>query len=251
MTTEPLPPPLPTTLLAEPRVVPAGAAIQWMTTGWEMFKAAPGPWVGIILIALIVTAVVSAVPIIGVLNIVLSPILMAGLAAACEAQRTGSTPRVEHLLAGFHKSAANLALVGVLYLVGVLVVGVVVGGGGFAAMLPFIAAASAGGEQFAMTPTMIAIIVLCVLLAFALFIPLGLAMGWAPPLVYLHDVGPFDALQRSLVACLRNWQALLVFMVLAIVLGSIAMIPLGLGLLVYGPVMAIAIWAGYREVFVA
>jgi len=98
---------------------------------------------------------------------------------------------------------------------------------------------------------MIGMVLLFVLIGLLLVIPLGLAMMWAPPLVFVHGVGPVEALKRSLFACLRNWLALLVMIVLVAVLGGIAMIPLGLGLLVFAPVMAIAIWAGYREVFVA
>ena len=246
-----VPPPLPTSLLVEPRVVPAGAAMQWLTTGWEMFKAAPGPWIGIVLVYVIITAVVGAMPLLGILNVVLSPILSAGVVAACESQRRGTPPSLEHLFAGFKQATGSLALVGLLYMGGLLVVTLTVGAGGMAAMLPFIIAASAGGSDFSMSPGMIGIIVLCVLLAFLLFMPLALAMIWAPPLVFVHNVGPFDALKRSLFACLRNWMALLVFFVLAMVLLVPAMIPLGLGLLVYGPVMVIALWAGYREVFVA
>ena len=246
-----LPPsPPPSALLAEPRVVPAGAPMQWITTGWEMFKAFPGPWIAIVIVYVIVTAVIGVLPVIGIVNVVVGPILAAGVVAACEAQRGGTPPRVEHLFAGFQTATANLALVGVLYLGGLLVVVLMVGGGGFAAMLPFIVAASAG-EQFSVSPGMIGMVLLFVLIGLLLVIPLGLAMMWAPPLVFVHGVGPVEALKRSLFACLRNWLALLVMIVLVAVLGGIAMIPLGLGLLVFAPVMAIAIWAGYREVFVA
>jgi uncharacterized membrane protein len=49
----------------------------------------------------------------------------------------------------------------------------------------------------------------------------------------------------------RNWLTLLIFAFIAGVLMMVAIIPLGLGLLVWGPVMIIATWASYREVFVA
>ena len=247
----PPPPPLPTTLLARPRGMPLGAGVQWISTGWEMFKAAPGPWVGILLVYIIVTGVVSLLPFLNIINVVLYPILTAGLVAACEAQRTGSAPTFEHLMVGFRKDAANLALVGVFYLIGVLLVIVVVGGGGLAAMLPFILAASWGGDQFTMTPAMIGIIAVCVVLLFFLTMPLAFTMAWAPALVSVHQMAPFEAVKRSLAAAVRNWLPLLIFATIAVVLMAVAMIPLGLGLLVWGPVMIIATWASYREVFVA
>ena len=165
-------------------MVPAGAGMQWVATGWEMFKAAPGPWVGIFLVYIIVTGVVSLLPFLGILNVVLDPILTAGLVAACEAQRTGRRRRVEHLIVGFRTGRpATWRWSGVFYLIGVLLVIVVVGGGGLAAMLPFILAASAGGDQFTMTPAMIGIIAICVVLLFGLAMPLAFAMAWAPALV--------------------------------------------------------------------
>lgn len=244
-------PPLPTALLAQPRGMPLGAGVQWISTGWEMFKAAPGPWVGILLVYIIVTGVVSLLPFLSIINVVLYPILTAGLVAACEAQRTGSSPMVEHLMVGFRKDAANLALVGVFYLIGVLLVVVLVGGGGLAAMLPFIAAASLGGEQFTMTPAMIGIIAVCVAALCVLAMPLAFTMAWAPALVSVHQMAPFEAVKRSLGAAVRNWLPLLIFAFIAVLLMVVALIPLGLGLLVWGPVMIIATWAGYREVFVA
>ena len=244
-------PPLPTTLLAQPRGMPLGAGMQWVSTGWEMFKAAPGPWVGIFLVYIIVTGVVSLLPFLNILNVVLYPILTAGLVAACEAQRTGSAPAIEHLMVGFRTDAANLALVGVFYLIGVLLVIVVVGGGGLAAMLPFILAASVGGDQFTMTPAIVGIIAICVVLLFGLTMPLAFTMAWAPALVSVHRMAPFAAMKWSLAAAVRNWLTLLVFAFIAVVLMLVAMIPLGLGLLVWAPVMIIATWASYREVFVA
>jgi uncharacterized membrane protein len=244
-------PPLPTALLAQPRGMPLGAGVQWISTGWEMFKAVPGPWVGILLVYVIVTGVVSLLPLLSIINVVLYPILAAGLVAACEAQRTGSAPAVEHLMVGFRKDAANLALVGVFYMIGVLLVVVVVGGGGLAAMLPFIVAAAVGGENFTMTPAMIGIIVVCVMLLFVLTMPLAFTMAWAPALVSVHQMKPFEAVKHSLRAAVRNWLTLLIFAFIAGVLMMVAIIPLGLGLLVWGPVMIIATWASYREVFVA
>ena len=37
-------------LLSEVRVAPAGAAMEWLSTGWAMFQEAPGTWIGIVLV---------------------------------------------------------------------------------------------------------------------------------------------------------------------------------------------------------
>jgi uncharacterized membrane protein len=129
-------------------------------------------------------------------------------------------------------------------MVGLLAVLFVMGGGA-AVMVPFLVL---GGDQAAAAAPGIVIVV--VLTALLLILPLGLTLWWSPALVAVHDVTSFEAMKRSLFACLRNWRALLVYGVLALVMCVVAIIPLGLGLIVAGPVLAISWWAGYRAIFV-
>jgi uncharacterized membrane protein len=231
----------------EPAVVSAGTAVHWFQTGWSMFQQAPGTWIAIMLVYMIILIVVSMLPIVGMLNTILAPVFSAGIILACEAQHRGSSPTVGHLFEGFKRNTGNLMLIGVLYLVGIVAVVMVLAAGGLAAALPFIAL---GGDQATGTPVAAGVVILVVLAAFVLIVPLGLCMWWSPALVVLHDVPSFEAMKRSLSACLRNWAALLVFAFLAIAVCIVAAIPAGLGLLVAGPVLAIGWWAGYRDVFV-
>jgi uncharacterized membrane protein len=60
---------------------------------------------------------------------------------------------------------------------------------------------------------------------------------------------PLDAMQSSLKACWINWAALLLFGLIMTILGVLAMIPMGLGFLVLGPVVTCAIWTAYAEIF--
>jgi uncharacterized membrane protein len=100
------------------------------------------------------------------------------------------------------------------------------------------------------TPATIGLVLLVGLGGLLLYLPLGLSVWWSPALVFLHDLSPFEAMKRSLFACVRNWRALLVFAVLALFMCLVAIIPFGLGLLIAGPVLAISWWAGYRDLFV-
>ncbi len=233
-------------LLADARVAPAGAAIEWIGTGWAMFREAPGVWIGIVLLYFFMMVAVSMAPIIGILNAALSHVLAAGVLAACEAQHRGSPPSVALLFAGFRRNTGNLVLVGVLYTIGLVMVVTVMAAGGVAAMVPLL---TLGGDQSAAAPAALGVMVLVGLGAFLLYLPLGLSVWWAPALVALHDMSPLEAMKRSLFACLRNWRALLGFGVIALVMCLIAVIPLGLGLLVAAPVLAIGWWAGYRDLF--
>ena len=234
----------PSHLLTEARVAPAGAAMEWLGTGWAMFQEAPGTWIGIVLVYFLVIVLVSILPLIGMLNAVLSPVFAAGVILACEAQHRGSTPAVTDLFRGFQRNTGNLMLIGVLYMAGLLAVFFVMGGSA-AVLVPFL---TLGGDEAAAAAP--GIVIAIVLTALLLVLPLGLTLWWSPALVAVHDITSFEAMKRSLFGCLRNWRALLVYVILAIAMCVVAIIPLGLGLFVAGPVLAISWWAGYRAIFV-
>ena len=79
---------------------------------------------------------------------------------------------------------------------------------------------------------------------------LAAALLYAIPLVMLEDhVEPFPAVKESVMGCLRNWQPLLVFGLILTVLSVLAVIPLGLGLLILGPVMAGSWYQSYKEIY--
>jgi len=234
----------PSRLLAEARVAPAGAAMEWLGTGWAMFQEAPATWIGIVLVYFLLIVLVSIVPVIGMLNAVLSPVFAAGVILACEVQHRGSTPAITDLFRGFQRNTGNLMLIGVLYMAGLLAVLFVMGGGA-AVLVPFLALG--GNEAAVVAPGIVIGIVLTALL---LILPLGLTLWWSPALVAVHDITSFEAMKRSLFACLRNWRVLLVYLILAMAMCIVAIIPLGLGLFVAGPVLAISWWAGYRAIFV-
>lgn len=233
-------------LLDEPRRVSAGAPAQWLSTGWAMFKEAPGPWVGMVVVYMLISMGVGMIPVIGVLGSLLGPILVAGLTMAAENQSRGQRPEIGNLFDGFKRNAGGLAMVGVLYLCVFLGVTLVAGVG----LIGMLGAAMAGGGGNTMGSMAIGGTVLLGLLLVVLVGPLSFATMWAPALVALHDMPALQALKMSLSAGLRNWVALFVLMLWGLVLLIPVVLTLGLAGLVVGPVAVIALWAGYRDIFV-
>ena len=78
-----------------------------------------------------------------------------------------------------------------------------------------------------------------------------MAYWFAPALVMLGRLSPMDAAKESFMACLRNFLAFLVYGIVMGLLAIVAIIPLGLGLLVWVPVMIASTYAGYRQIFTA
>jgi uncharacterized membrane protein len=90
-----------------------------------------------------------------------------------------------------------------------------------------------------------------VLLALIVGTLVGMAFWFAPALVALDGVEPVAALKASFEASLANIGPFLVYGLIYIALAIVASIPLGLGWLVLGPMMAGSCYASWRRIFAA
>ncbi|MEN9492881.1 MAG: hypothetical protein RJA63_3330, partial [Pseudomonadota bacterium] len=147
--------------------------------------------------------------------------------------------------AGFQQKAGPLIILGLLTLAFTIVAmipsGVVAVVGGLTAL---------GSGSLSNMGTMLGAFGIAIVLAVALISLVYAAVWFAPALIVLHDIAPFEAMKISFFACFRNWSAGLLYFLLAMVLILIAIIPFGLGLLVAGPVMYASIYAAYRDIFI-
>jgi uncharacterized membrane protein len=226
--------------------VPAGNGVVWLSQGWEMFKLAPGVWIGITVIFMASMFILGLIPIINLVVGLLGPVLVGGLMLGCKALDDGQDLQIGHLFSGFSGHAGNLILVGLIYLAGAVAIGIVVvllGGG-----LGFGAAMMSGGG--ASPAAFILPMLMMVLVGIALMMPLAMAMWYAPALVVLHDVAPFEAMKSSFFACIKNFVPFLVYGLVILVLAILATIPLALGWLVLMPVMYASIYASYKDMFI-
>jgi uncharacterized membrane protein len=229
--------------------VPAGAGITWIGTGWTLFAKAPLMWIVALLILFVIAIVVSLVPIIGSLAFqILNPVFSAGLIVACRSLERGGDFELEHLFAGFKIQFANLVVVGLLFLLGwVLILAVcamIVGFGVLSAVL--------SGSAQDVAPMLAASglsFLLALLVMLALMVPLLMLYWFAPALVVMHGMSPIAAMKASFGACLRDFLPFLVYGVVMTVLAVLAVIPLGLGMLVWVPLCITTTYAAYRDIF--
>jgi hypothetical protein len=207
-------------MIGEPRVVAAGRGASWWGAGFHLFTASIGTWLGIMVIYLVITLLISAVPYVGqVGHWLLTPVFMGGLMIGCAALRRGEPLRVAHLFEGFQGShfvplmiigAVNIAIV--LGLFALASVSVIAG-------LRFTEMAQMNdplnmflGSARAITGTsLLATLVILVLVAvFAM-------LNWfAPALVALRGVSAVEAMKLSFVSCWRNWLPFLVYSLIGV-----------------------------------
>ena len=206
-------------------------------------------WIVALLILMVIAVVVSFVPIIGSLAFqIATPVFYGGLIVACRSLERGGDFELEHIFAGFKTQLANLAVIGGVFLAGMLLIF-----GVFALFVGFgIVGAMISGNTEDIMPALASsgfAILLGSLVMLALMIPLLMAYWFAPALVIMHGVGAVPAMKASFGACLRNFIPFLVYGIIMMVLVILAMIPLGLGLLVWIPVSFTSTYAAYRDIF--
>ena len=239
------------TFVPEGRTRDAGQGTAWLSAAWELFKSAPGIWIALVVIYIVLAMVLSFIPMIGQLALtLLGPVFMGGILLGCKALDDGGELRIDHLFAGFKEKLGPLVMIGLLYLAGIVVVGVIVFGIG--AMLfgaSALANLSSAGNGVNLGSAIVSILVLtCV--ALLMVLPLAMAMWFAPALVVFHDMQPLAAMQSSLFACIKNMMPMLFYGLILLVLGIVATIPFGLGWLILLPVALASSYTAYRDIFI-
>lgn len=258
------------------RRLPALRGVFWLSEGFRLFGRNPPLIAALTLVYLLAVQLFALLPVIGpVLLPLLLPAMTLIVANGCRAVDLRQNPGKAVLLSGLSGPGGNfpaLLRLGGLQLAGALIVvllSMLIGGGAdpFAsALLP--EAAPTEGEAAADAATQAALLgkLAQVLL---LATPLILAFWFAPFLVGWDHVAPLKSLFFSTVASLRNWRAMAVFSLAAIVFAGI--LP-GLILIVIGqisgmaltaalfvlrmllvflvaPVLTASIYIGYRDIF--
>ncbi len=231
------------------RTLSASDGVEWVASGWRLFRKAILMWIVFLVLFVLIHLALGMVPWIGgLLGSLLSPILLGGIALGCRSLENGGELELEHFLAGFRRNTGMLLAIGVVYVLGEIlllcVFAMFVGWSVIVAML------TGGGSAAvsAVTGSLVGV-ALGGLVVAALAIPLMAAYWFAPALAMLHDVPALPAMKESLFASLRNWVPFLVYGLLMMVLAIAAAIPLGLGLLVWLPLLITSSYASYRAVF--
>lgn len=231
----------------ETRAVPASQGWQWIVEGFRLFRRQPLIWILLLAAMAVIWLASTILQPIGPLAIsLLSPIFLAGLMNACRETDRGGEPDIGHLFSAFRTHAASLVTIGGVYLVGnIVAVGVVFMVSGGDALNTLLAK----GRSEADIAMALRGLSLGLAVGTAAFIPVVMAVWFAPLLVVFHNAPPVAAMKSSFTA---SWQNMLPFTVYGFAmmgLWILASIPLMLGLIVLLPVMVCSIYTGYKDIY--
>ena len=236
-------------LVVPGRSLPIGAGWHWIAAGWKLFARAPLMWIISIVVLFVIAIAMNFIPILGgVVFQLLQGAFAAGFVAACRSLERGGEFELEHLFAGFTRRFGSLLVLGAIVLVGWIVI--------FLVMATFVGfsivgAMLTGGTEAVMEAMLASVGMLLVglLVSLLLMFPLLAAYWFAPALVLMHDMAPVDAMKASFGASMRNILPFTLYGLVMLVLAIVAIIPFGLGMLVWVPLMISSTYAAYRQIF--
>ena len=235
----------------QPRLVGVDRATAWLTEGWRVFVAAPGVWVAIGVVFMMIYLLCNMVPILGgIASTLLFPVLAAGLLECSRIVSAGGVLQFDQMFAGFRRNTGNLVMVGLLTFAAIAAISAIAfaivfvgGGAGTLAAIKDGTTASAGIGLALASLFFGALVFLLFLL------PLTMALWFAPALVMFDGNAPVDAMKNSFKGCMHNWLVLSIYGILLFVLTLVAIIPFGLGLLVLVPVATASVYISYRDIY--
>lgn len=221
-----------------------------------MFARHPADWVLMALCAfamLAISTMLVPVPLIGpILPPLLLALLLGGMLHAAAQARLGQLHFLQ-MFEGFRRHPGNLTLIGLFYAIPLVLVHLLVmlalGGSLLVSLLGLPVGSTINSFASGIVGMLfdLGIALGIFLLLWGLLL---LAMLFAPALVMHAKAPPLEAMRLSLAASLRNIGAILLLAISLYVLFIIALIPAGLGIVIYIPVVIGALDAAYQELFI-
>jgi len=228
--------------------VHAKQGLQWILSGFYMFRRAPLAWVFVCFTLMLIAISMSLIPLLGKFIFTLvSPVFLAGIMLGCKDMEQGKSLDMTHLFAAFRTNVVPLITIGGIYLIGqILIIGLVmlIGGSQMTDMMLY-------GKRVDESELMgvMSSFLTSSLIALTLSIPLMMASWFSPLLVVFENVPPVVAMQKSFFACLRNFIPFQLYGVTLIVLTIISVMPYGAGLVILIPTIFASIYVSYKDIF--
>ena len=168
-----------------------------MVEGFRIFRKQPLTWITLVMVLVVIWLASLIMPLIGPLAInLVSPVFFAGLMLACRTTDEDGEPEFSQLFAAFKTHASPLITVGGIYLVGnIVAVGIVFGVAGGAALPALLGKA---GTDIETLRAALRGLLLGMAVGMAVFIPILMAVWFAPPLIVFHNMPPVEAMKLSL-----------------------------------------------------
>ena len=190
------------------RIAGAARGARWLGEGWQLFRAAPLGWLGLVFAYWVIMTVVSLVPYAGIaVASVLVPAFSVGFMAAARAAEHGARLEFALLFDGFRHAPRGQIILGVIYFLslGAVLAATTLADGG--ALARWMLTGRRPDDEMLQSGDFVAAMFAAVLL----YVPVMMMFWFAPPLAAWHSTAPAKALFFSAAACLMNWRAFIAY----------------------------------------
>ncbi len=226
--------------------IPARQGGTWIKDAFALFRQQPLPWIvltgtwGLLMFGSLL------LPVVGVMVAVLQPAFFAGFALACRAQEQGGTVTAGYLFAALRFNPRPLVMLGVAIVLIDLLLLVLLQFLMDTPPPPLVAADASPMERMqALVNGRESLL----MIFFAADSLLRALLWFVAPLLAFSRMSTWHAVRWSVYASLSNLAPLSVFGLLMMLVFVVAAVPAGLGLMVALPLLAIANYTSYRQVF--
>lgn len=190
-------------------IVPASTGITWVKLGMQTFFKQPLALSGLLFMYFAGASALTLIPVVGlVLALALVPTATLGLMVAAKEASTGTFPMPTVFLSAFRvgrQQMRNMLVLGALYAGACMLVMLLTP---LLVAVPEVAKGAVNpSQELVMNPAFQKYMLVGALLQ----LPVSLIFWHAPALVHWHGISPFKSLFFSIVACLRNGAAMVVY----------------------------------------
>ena len=227
-----------------------GRGLAWITEALPYFTRNPLGWIAAMIVLFIISIVLGIIPFGSLVINILYPVVVGGYMLGCAAHQQGDSFEFQHIFAGFQEAYfKRLAMLGVIYLVAtilviiLLVILVIVGFGG----MEFLQQLEGGQIEDVSSNT--TEFMLLILISATLFLPLIMAMWFAPVIIIHSDESSLSAMMLSFNACLKNILPFTLYGLIVFILAILAAIPIMLGYLILLPVLSASVYVAFLDCF--
>lgn len=221
-----------------PRNCPSGRGLAWVLEAWSLYRLSPLLWIITLMWLVFFTVVSSFVPFSSTL---LMPVISAGIYETVRQATLNGQVELAYLFAGFRQRLGPLVMLGILSTLLTLLCVIPVG---------VLLALSTNMTHLLANLSIQSIFVASAIIALV-FIPVIMATWFAPMLVMFENASPTSALKTSFKACLVNMGSMTVYGLVMLLVMLAGLLPLGLGLLIAGPLIWLSVYTSYHDIFIS
>jgi uncharacterized membrane protein len=234
--------------------IPASHGWLWIQHGYRLILRSPLQALSLATVVAMGLFLAMLVPLGGaLLAIMIMPVLMAGYMRICRSLEYNEKVVPGNIFAGFKTRTAQLASLGGMLLLGILLVSMVTAALGGSALNAILETYSKSQDINALAEALLAPgsgVQLSLMVGLGLLFVLMLAMQFAPMLVFFDNKTPFEALKLSMRASIRNIVPFSVYsLIMQVIAFALSVVPMGLGWIILLPLGLTSMYVGYRDIF--